>query len=73
MIVYFIDKDMYPTKDICDVLKIKVGTKLNMCKQVKETVMIVNYSKMCNSTWRKLTIYQEQDFILNGTYYPLSY
>lgn len=42
MIVYFIDKDMY----ICDVLKIKVGTKLNMCKLVKETVMIVNYSKI---------------------------
>ena len=35
VIVYFIDKDMYPTKDICDVLKIKVGTNLNMCKQVK--------------------------------------
>lgn len=34
VIVYFIDKDMYPTKDICDVLKIKVGTKLNMCKLV---------------------------------------
>lgn len=46
MIVYFIDKDMYPTKDICNVLKIKVGTKLNMCKLVKETVMIVNYSKI---------------------------
>lgn len=46
MIVYFIDKDMYPTKDICDVLKIKVGIKLNMCKLVKETVMIVNYSKI---------------------------
>ena len=46
MIVYFIDKDMYPTTDICDVLKIKVGTKLNMCKLVKETVMIVNYSKI---------------------------
>ena len=46
MTVYFIDKDMYPTKDICDVLKIKVGTKLNMCKLVKETVMIVNYSKI---------------------------
>ena len=46
VIVYFIDKDMYPTKDICDVLKIKVGTNLNMCKQVKETVVIVNYSKI---------------------------
>ena len=41
-----IDRDMYPTKDICGVLKIKVGTKLKMCKQVKETVMIVNYSKI---------------------------
>lgn len=46
MIVYFIDRDMYPTKDISGVLKIKVGTKLNMCKQVKETVVIVNYSKI---------------------------
>lgn len=46
VIVYFIDRDMYPTNDICGVLKIKVGTKLNMCKQVKETVMIVNYSKI---------------------------
>ena len=46
MIVYFIDRDMYPTKDICGVLKIIVGTKLNMCKQVKETVVIVNCSKI---------------------------
>lgn len=45
-VLIFIDKDMYPTKDICDVLKIKVGTKLNLCKLVKESVMIVNYSKI---------------------------
>lgn len=44
--MYFIDRDMYPRKDICGVLKIKVGTKLKMCKQVKETVMIVDYSKI---------------------------
>lgn len=43
MIVYSIDKVMHPARDICGVLKIKVGTKLNMCKKFKETVMIVNY------------------------------
>lgn len=46
MIVYSIDKVMHPTRDICGVLKIKVGTKLNMCKKFKETVMIVNYIKI---------------------------